>query len=254
MAISDLTGTSWTLQDSLIAYAGGSYSQKTYSVNITTSAPITDQWTPSQTRSSFSTITIGYDSGSEQNIVRLDINDGVYYLAIGHDTKSLPDPWQSSYFTGTFTITGGADATNSALIAWIEANCEAPPVPDISVTYEGAEIASLSDSGTKTLKTAGKYCDDDITIDYTKSGGGGVETVHVTINGIVLETYYTDATMTVKSAEPDMSTGFLYIDDDLPVGTLVICSGGSLPSSSALEFVVAAGGRPMSYVYKVVSS
>lgn len=43
---------------------------------------------------------------------------------------------------------------------------------DVIVSYAGADIATMSDSGTKTLKTQGKYCTDDITIEYTKPSGG----------------------------------------------------------------------------------
>lgn len=43
----------------------------------------------------------------------------------------------------------------------------------VSISYKGAEIASLDDSGTKTLLTQGKYCEDDIEVAYTKPSGGG---------------------------------------------------------------------------------
>ena len=39
---------------------------------------------------------------------------------------------------------------------------------DIDITYKGASIATMNASGTKTLLTSGKYCEDDIEIDYTK--------------------------------------------------------------------------------------
>lgn len=39
---------------------------------------------------------------------------------------------------------------------------------DVSITYKGAEIASMSATGTKTLLTEAKYCEDDITVAYTK--------------------------------------------------------------------------------------
>lgn len=49
---------------------------------------------------------------------------------------------------------------------------------DVSISYKGAEIASLDDSGTKRLLTSGKYCEDDIEVAYTKpSGGGGDQTI-----------------------------------------------------------------------------
>ena len=40
---------------------------------------------------------------------------------------------------------------------------------DVEIKYKGASITALDASGTKTLKTAGKYCEDDITVSYTKS-------------------------------------------------------------------------------------
>lgn len=44
---------------------------------------------------------------------------------------------------------------------------------DLTIKYKGQPIAELSDSGTKTLKTAGKYCEDDISVEYAKPAGGG---------------------------------------------------------------------------------
>jgi len=46
---------------------------------------------------------------------------------------------------------------------------------DVSISYGGTEIATMDDSGAKTLQTSGKYCEDDITVTYTKSGGGTKE-------------------------------------------------------------------------------
>lgn len=42
---------------------------------------------------------------------------------------------------------------------------------DIEVSYENEIIKTLSASGQLVLATAGKYCDDDITIDYTAQSG-----------------------------------------------------------------------------------
>ena len=44
---------------------------------------------------------------------------------------------------------------------------------DLTVRYKGNPITELSESGTKTLKTAGKYCDADISVEYVKPAGGG---------------------------------------------------------------------------------
>ena len=44
---------------------------------------------------------------------------------------------------------------------------------DVIINYEGNEIASMSASGTKTLLTAGKYCDDNIEVVYTQPSLSG---------------------------------------------------------------------------------
>ena len=43
----------------------------------------------------------------------------------------------------------------------------------VNIKYKNNSIAELPDTGTKTLKTAGKYCEDDITVEYAKPAGGG---------------------------------------------------------------------------------
>lgn len=51
----------------------------------------------------------------------------------------------------------------------------------VNIKYKNNSIAELSDTGTKTLKTAGKYCGGDITVEYEKpAGGGGVDTSDAT--------------------------------------------------------------------------
>lgn len=44
---------------------------------------------------------------------------------------------------------------------------------DVELSYKGSTIGSLSASGTLTMETQGKYCEDDITLTYTSPGGGG---------------------------------------------------------------------------------
>lgn len=55
---------------------------------------------------------------------------------------------------------------------------------DVTLTYKGATIAELSDSGSKTIRTAGKYCEADIGLEYMKpSGGGGGYTLADVVSG-----------------------------------------------------------------------
>ena len=49
---------------------------------------------------------------------------------------------------------------------------------DVEVSYENTLIKSLSATGQAVLHTAGKYCDDDITIDYTAPEGGTELDIH----------------------------------------------------------------------------
>lgn len=232
MALTDLTGTTWTLNDSLTSYAGGTYSLKTYSVNITTETPLP---TYNGDADTFVMLTVGYDSGGETNVAQVYTTspaswDNVAMFATGHDTKTLPDTWSSGYYEGTFTVTGGTDATNSTLIAWMEDNCTqyvpptppTPPTPDVVVTYEGANIVELSEAGTKTLKTAGKYLTDDVVLAYSGgSGGGGVETASVVVckpSGLGYgRVYYTDENM-----EPQNAHGV--VRASMPIGSIVVAN------------------------------
>lgn len=43
----------------------------------------------------------------------------------------------------------------------------------VNIKYKNNSIATLTDTGTKTLKTAGKYCEADIIVENTKDSGGG---------------------------------------------------------------------------------
>lgn len=47
---------------------------------------------------------------------------------------------------------------------------------DVTLTYKGSTIAEMDTSGSKTLKTAGKYCEGDIGVSYVKPSGGGGST------------------------------------------------------------------------------
>lgn len=44
---------------------------------------------------------------------------------------------------------------------------------DITISYKGNSIATMDATGTKTLLTEGKYCEDDIEVAYVKPSGGG---------------------------------------------------------------------------------
>ena len=44
----------------------------------------------------------------------------------------------------------------------------------VTIGYKGNTIATIQGSGSKILKTAGKYCEGDISVDYVQEGGSGI--------------------------------------------------------------------------------
>lgn len=50
---------------------------------------------------------------------------------------------------------------------------------DVTINYKGSSIATMDASGTKTLLTEGKYCEDDIEVVYVSPGGGGSSIEHI---------------------------------------------------------------------------
>ena len=53
----------------------------------------------------------------------------------------------------------------------------------VTVSYKGETIASMNTGGTKTLKTAGKYCEGDITLGYVPDGVTPSGSINITANG-----------------------------------------------------------------------
>lgn len=63
---------------------------------------------------------------------------------------------------------------------------------DVEISYNNSVIASLSDSGTEILETSETFLADDITIQYTKSGGGGGN-VTIGVSDFTGNIYYIDS-------------------------------------------------------------
>ena len=71
-----------------------------------------------------------------------------------------------------------------------------------TVTYKGETLTTVTNQ-TKTLKTAGKYMEDDVTITDTSSGGGGQAIIHDTTDsaGGTIREITTDTEYTITSLE-----------------------------------------------------
>lgn len=55
----------------------------------------------------------------------------------------------------------------------------------VSIKYKGSEIAALTATGTKTLNTAGKYCEGNISVENTEMSLQDEKSISVTANGTV---------------------------------------------------------------------
>ena len=126
---------------------------------------------------------------------------------------------------------------------------------DLTIKYKGQPILEMTDSGTKTLKTAGKYCEDDISVEYAKPAGGGggfAETIcEVAVNNNVSSnwspsvtaidttpiTYYIGSAAEVKSgttltSQVACNVGDLVIAAIVTRSPLTVSDGWSLISTS----------------------
>jgi hypothetical protein len=117
-------------------------------------------------------------TSNSASFIRITITNSNNNMGIGYkdimvySTGQSPNWVDNTYKTITFTgsVTGGGTApygTEEDLIEWLEAN--ATLVKDeVEISYKGSVIASMNASGTKTLETAGMYCEGDIEVEYTR--------------------------------------------------------------------------------------
>ena len=191
MPITDLTNTKWLLNETLepMSEYDESIFGWTASYNINFTANDTE----------FKR----FEGEQCENILEGNIVDELrYYYTNPHpyvhevyywfnDSSWLDEVWR------TITITGGDDATNPDLIAWLEANAklvEEEPAAGTTISYNGTVIATIQPGETATLECAGKQMDDNIVVEVAEtsgSGSGGVEIPLRTITYAVGEGFNT---------------------------------------------------------------
>lgn len=89
---------------------------------------------------------------------------------------------------------------------------------DVSISYKGAEIAALDDSGTKTLLTSGKYCEGDISVAYTKPSGGGARTLRKLAEATVTEPV-SEIRLTLPAGTEEQCDAVLVLFDGLTMSS-----------------------------------
>lgn len=112
---------------------------------------------------------------------------------------------------------------------------------DITIGYKGETIAEISASGTTTLGTSGKYCEDDITLDYVKPSGG----VSVPPNDVNFIDY--DGTIVASYSASDFAN--LSAMPDNPTHQGLTAQGWNWTLADAKAQVLISGGLDIGQMY-----
>ena len=105
---------------------------------------------------------------------------------------------------------------------------------DLTIRFKGNPIVELSESGTKTLKTAGKYCEGDISVEYAKPAGGGgscfAETIvtDVIANHIVVSNWSPVVTAIDTTPIPHYKESAAEVTSGATLTSQVACNVGDL--------------------------
>lgn len=81
---------------------------------------------------------------------------------------------------------------------------------EVAIKYKGSTIAEMNEAGTKTLSTGGKYCEGDISVQYTRPAADEPEVVQANYK----QFSYTSAAavasqyVTVVSGDPDVAAHY----------------------------------------------
>lgn len=110
---------------------------------------------------------------------------------------------------------------------------------EVTINYKDAAIATMDASGTKTLQTQGKYCEDDIEVVYARpSAPSGTKQISITQNGTTTEDVaaYANAEITVNV----QGGGGGYSADDIALGT---------PISGAINLTLSGNDKIRQYAF-----
>lgn len=124
-----------------------------------------------------------------------------------------------------------------------------PDVPSILVPKTGGGSASFVDTSDATATAAQvlqgytAYAGGELLTGTASGGGGGVQTAQIAISGAA-KVFYTDGTMTVKTAKGDVTA-------QAAIGSIAVTNGAASPGFTTTGVSLLLSYRSMVYVYKV---
>ena len=93
----------------------------------------------------------------------------------------------------------------------------------VEITYKNKVLANISTSATKTLKTAGKYCEGDIIVKNTQDGGVSPSgTKQITANGAYDVTNFASVVVAVAQGATQIKTVDFTLSSDATAVTTVL--------------------------------
>ena len=100
----------------------------------------------------------------------------------------------------------------------------------VTIKYKGNAIAELTENGTKTLKTSGKYCEADIVVENTKDAGAGHADIPDYIKTAALE-----VAKKVQAVQTDESITFIAASDAHQLDTSADIVAGNKHAGMAMK-------------------
>lgn len=105
---------------------------------------------------------------------------------------------------------------------------------DVTLSYNGSDILELSDSGSATLKTGGKYCEDDIEVEYVKPSGGSTPSEWTYINTYTISADVSQFEITKPSNLPEYTEYAMILNCTLSSSTQLTLYGKSVSNAKIL--------------------
>lgn len=126
---------------------------------------------------------------------------------------------------------------------------EDEPTHAVTISYQNSTIATMDETGVKTLLTGSTFCEDDIVISYTApSGPSGTKNISISSNGTTTEDVTNYATASITVAVPQPSGSMTTVASGTYTGT------GGYPSSAGTGIFVGTSMPKTDFWFKFCAS